>query len=118
VVVITNAEAPHGNPRCDGQFVEGPRPAWARLVGEVEHDLTVNGAVIGRGSEVDVAISGEHVSRRHASLWRRDGRIIVTDLGSSNGTLVDGVRIDRNTEISIPSRLTFGDTTFLLHWAE
>lgn len=119
VVVIVNPSAPHANPRCDGQFVEGPRPSWARLVGETTHDITVNRAVIGRSPEVDVTIGGEHVSRRHAQIWRQDQRVMLTDLGSSNGTLVDGVPIDtRPTEVSMPCTVTFGDVGFRLQWAE
>ena len=119
VVVIVNPSAPHGNPRCDGQFVEGPRPAWARLVGGAEHDISVNRAVIGRGPEADVTVPSEHVSRRHAMIWRQDGRVLISDLGSSNGTVVDGVRIDhRPVEISVPARVTFADATFLLQWVD
>jgi len=119
VVVITNPSAPHGNPRCDGQFVEAPRRAWARLVGDTHHDITVNRSVVGRGVEADVVIPGEHVSRRHAMIWRQDGRVLVADLRSSNGTMVDGVRVDeRPLEVSVPARLSFGDITFMLQWAD
>lgn len=119
VVVISNPVAPHGNPKCDGQFVRGPRPAWARLVGESTHEVTVNRAIIGRSPDVDVPIPGEHVSRSHAIVWRQDERVLISDLGSSNGTLVDGVRVDsRPVESSIPCTITFGDASFLLNWAE
>ncbi|MGF1664956.1 MAG: FhaA domain-containing protein [Acidimicrobiia bacterium] len=113
VVVITNREVTHGSPRCDGQFVEGPRAAWARLVGDTTIAVTVNRAVVGRGSEADVTIPSQHVSRRHALLWKQDGRLMVQDLGSSNGTRVDGVRVDhRPTEVPTAAVLTFGDTSY------
>ena len=35
------------------------------------------------------------LSRRHASLWTEGGRCFVRDLGSSNGTFVNGQRVDR-----------------------
>jgi hypothetical protein len=119
VVVITNPAAPHGNPKCDGQFVDGPRNPWARLVGETTYEVTVNRAVIGRNPDADVAIGGEHVSRRHAMMWRQDDRVLVQDLGSSNGTRVDGVLLDQKpTEVSLPCTLAFGDVGFLLQWSE
>ena len=115
VVIISNPVAPHGNPKCDGQFVAGRRPAWARLSGDANHDITVNRAVIGRNPDADVVVKGEHVSRHHAVVWRQDQRVLISDLGSSNGTLVDGVRVDRRpVEASIPCTLTFGDMSFLL----
>jgi pSer/pThr/pTyr-binding forkhead associated (FHA) protein len=59
---------------------------------------------IGRGGQNDVSIEGdEFASARHARVEpRRDG-VWVQDLGSTNGTHVNGVRIDR------PRRLTDGD---------
>jgi hypothetical protein len=119
VVIISNPVAPHGNPKCDGQFVAGRRPAWARLSGDTAHDMTVNRAVIGRSPDVDVTVHGEHVSRRHAVVWRQDDRVLVQDLGSSNGTRVDGVPLDqRPAEVSLPCTLTLGDVGFLLQWSE
>jgi pSer/pThr/pTyr-binding forkhead associated (FHA) protein len=47
---------------------------------------------IGRGSDADVVVADPLVSRRHARLAQRAGRLVLTDLGSTNGTRVnDGV---------------------------
>ncbi len=48
--------------------------------------------VIGRGSEADVVVDDPGVSRRHAELRLDDGRATLRDLGSTNGTWVDGER--------------------------
>jgi len=49
--------------------------------------------IIGRGSKVDFALKDKAVSARHCRI-RRDGNdCILEDLGSSNGTYVDGVPI-------------------------
>ncbi|MDH4118556.1 MAG: FHA domain-containing protein [Acidimicrobiia bacterium] len=115
VVVVASPSAPHGRPRCDGQFLAGRRNPWARLAGPTTVDITVNRAVVGRGGEADVTVSGEHVSRRHAMIWRQEGRVLVSDLGSSNGTAVDGVRIgDRPVEATHHSTITFGDVQYRL----
>lgn len=54
--------------------------------------------VLGRSSECDVQLDGDGVSRRHAMLERRpDESIELVDLGSRNGTFVNGERIDRAT---------------------
>ena len=59
--------------------------------------------VIGRGHDVDVRLDDGWVSRVHCLIDQIDGTLIVRDLGSSHGTLVNGERVDE-------SRLRPGDT--------
>ena len=60
--------------------------------------------VIGRVAGNDIVLDDQRVSRRHAMLYRtQDGSFYVVDEGSSNGTLVNGVRIN------LPTRLADGD---------
>jgi hypothetical protein len=89
-----------------------PGPRTGRLVVEKSPDLEegshfeLNSAqlTIGRGRQNDIAIStDEYASARHARFEpRRDG-VWVQDLGSTNGTYLNGARLDR------PRRLTKGD---------
>ena len=69
-----------------------------------EYTLDSAALTIGRGAQNAVAIDGdEFASARHARIEpRRDG-VCVTDLGSTNGTFVNGVPIDR------PRKLVDGD---------
>ncbi|MDF2445125.1 MAG: hypothetical protein K0S46_361 [Moraxellaceae bacterium] len=53
--------------------------------------------IIGRDPGCDIIISGPHVSRRHAELSIRGGKLWVKDLGSSNGTFVNGKRTEEIT---------------------
>lgn len=48
--------------------------------------------VIGRDDACDVVIASDTVSRRHASVSLKGGKLVVRDLGSSNGTWVDGAK--------------------------
>src|SRR5687768_6433391 len=50
--------------------------------------------VIGRGTEADVRLTDTGVSRKHAELRLQDGTVSVVDLGSTNGTTVNGRPID------------------------
>ncbi|MCC2639142.1 MAG: hypothetical protein K0Q68_2861, partial [Moraxellaceae bacterium] len=50
--------------------------------------------IIGRDPGCDIIINGPHVSRRHAELSIRGGKLWVKDLGSSNGTFVNGKRME------------------------
>ena len=57
--------------------------------------LPADGTVeIGRDREAHVHVDDPKVSRRHAALRLHDGRATLRDLGSNNGTFVDGVRIE------------------------
>jgi tetratricopeptide (TPR) repeat protein len=57
-------------------------------------DLTLPEIRIGRGADQDVVLSDIAVSRRHVTLHAEGGRYRIRDLGSGNGTLVNGQRVD------------------------
>jgi len=59
--------------------------------------------VLGRSRDADVRVPDESISRRHAEIRHEDGEYWVVDLGSMNGTRVNGKRVDR-------ARLADGDT--------
>src|SRR5262245_23603986 len=58
-------------------------------------------AYIGRQETNDVCLPSLRVSKRHAQVERRGGRVYVTDLGSTNGTLVNGARIEPYREVEV-----------------
>ena len=51
---------------------------------------------IGRGSEHDMVLDEDMVSRAHARISTFDGQVVVEDLGSTNGTLVNGTRVKQH----------------------
>lgn len=63
--------------------------------------------VIGRMSTSDVVLADPNVSRRHAELRREDGRWVLVDLGSTNGTVVNG-KLAREHDLTDGDRLSFG----------
>jgi hypothetical protein len=59
------------------------------------HQLTTGRNVIGRGTEADIRLPDTGVSRKHVDVVLDGGTATVEDLGSTNGTLVNGRRVSR-----------------------
>src|SRR5919202_1019632 len=55
--------------------------------------------VLGR-ENADVVLPDEETSRRHAVIRPDNGKAVIEDLGSTNGTFVNGARIEGDTELS------------------
>ena len=68
--------------------------------------------VLGRGVESDVQLQDSEVSRRHAMLEIHLDEAVVSDLGSTNGTYVDGVRVQRASVFS-NQEFSLGTTTLM-----
>ena len=68
---------------------------------------------IGRGDYNDVVIADPSVSTMHAKLQRREAIWILTDLGSTNGTFVEGERLTGEVPLSPGTTIRFGDVSAL-----
>ena len=66
------------------------------------------GAVVGRWPGSDIEIDDAFISSDHARLTLQEGRWWVTDLGSTNGTFVNGKRLDKPTPLSEGDEVRFG----------
>ncbi|MSP63773.1 MAG: FHA domain-containing protein [Myxococcales bacterium] len=78
--------------------------------------LPRNGALlIGRGEEADVRLATESASRKHARISVVEGEIEVTDLGSHNGTRLNGQPLEGGRALRSGDSLAIGDTTMVLH---
>lgn len=69
-----------------------------------------NEIVIGRTSDCDISLKDEFTSNMHAKIYRLEGRYYVEDLGSTNGTYVNGRRITYPTELRGGDRVKVGRT--------
>lgn len=98
----------HGGEIEDGEVVDLPALPAVRL---------------GRSQGADVTLPVMTVSRLHAVVrWGDDGGIVVADLGSSNGTFVNGKRLDREPQpLADGDQLRFGELILdveLVPWQE
>jgi hypothetical protein len=97
-------QAPAARPPRIALLVQAP--------GAPPHRMTMDGPAlrIGRASDNDIVLPDERVSRHHGQLASRQGTLVYTDLGSTNGSYVGGVAV---TEIALGhgDQLQLGDWT-------
>lgn len=74
-------------------------------------DITPPGISIGRETDNDIQLDEEKVSRYHAKLTQENGIWQIEDLGSSNGTQLNGKTLDARTPLSLNDVIGIGDNT-------
>ncbi len=77
--------------------------------------LTANKTVLGRGSNCDIVIDDPGISRRHLEIDITENGVIARDMGSTNGTYVEGHQVPAATLLD-GNTITIGRTR-LLFWA-
>ena len=107
------------------QYQQPPQQPAPRRGGHPQVMLEVNGrrrpvnppgVVLGRGTDADIQINDPGVSRRHAEIrLMPEGpggiRVVLVDLGSTNGTYLDGQRVTRPVPAEIGGSIRIGRTT-------
>ncbi len=76
-----------------------------------ELELTKDEVSVGRGSGCDVILNDKKASRKHAIIRRSGLSFVIKDLGSANGTFVNGIKIEEQ-ELSGDDSITIGDVSF------
>jgi pSer/pThr/pTyr-binding forkhead associated (FHA) protein len=67
--------------------------------------------IIGRGSDCQIRLDDDYSSTRHSRLFLSEGQWWVEDLGSTNGTYLDGQRVTRPVPAEIGGSIRIGRTT-------
>jgi pSer/pThr/pTyr-binding forkhead associated (FHA) protein len=71
--------------------------AYLEITGSEEKDgifeLGERAVVIGRSTECDIQLGVQNVSRRHARVFFHNEEYLIEDLGSTNGVLVNGIKV-------------------------
>ena len=68
------------------------------------------GARLGRAQTSEVSINDSYASAAHARLYPRDGAMFIEDLGSTNGTYVNGRQLTRPLQLAEGDTVRIGDT--------
>jgi pSer/pThr/pTyr-binding forkhead associated (FHA) protein len=86
---------------------KGPDPKAELMIGPGDRVY-----VVGRGAGVDFPLEDPDLSRRQVSIARRGVELVVRDLGSKNGSFLDGERLDPRKDVPWPLTgvLTLGET--------
>ncbi len=115
VEVERSTEVGVGSVQSAASIEAGEIPCWAQLTDETGQRIPIrtNRARIGRSQDADVVIDQPEVSRIHALIYRQDGGIHLLDLGSSNGTKVDGTPVGA-APVVVPTvaEITLGNRLF------
>lgn len=78
------------------------------------YDLDKEYHYIGRSKDNDIVLSGNpSVSRKHAIIYLKEGSWFISDLGSANGTGLNGKRVNGEAKLSANDVLTIGMGTFV-----
>jgi Protein of unknown function (DUF3662)/Inner membrane component of T3SS, cytoplasmic domain len=98
------AAAPVAPPRSSGRLqpvldIDGQR-----------YSLNADSIILGRSSEADILIDDTGVSRRHLEIRTEDGASTAVDLGSTNGSYVNGQRVQGSAPLADGAAISMGRT--------
>lgn len=111
------AHVPEAQPEdATSVFAAAPAPIATITVPGISHDIALAGdrMVMGRLKSCDIHLQDANASREHASLEREGHGWALVDLGSTNGTLLNGKRVDR-MRLADRDVITVGVTELVYH---
>lgn len=73
---------------------------------------------IGRASDCSIPIKDRYLSRKHAEILSAEGHWVLKDLGSANGTYLNGSRVERDQRLHAGDRIRLGDTEIVFETSE
>jgi DNA-binding NtrC family response regulator len=104
-----------------GDDGSGPGSAYLLVVdndsSSIFHLPRTGTVVIGRSPEVELKVQHASVSRRHAAIRIDDGALRVADLGSHNGTRVNGEPVGESRALASGDVVTVGDVVLVVHFS-
>src|SRR5215813_7243177 len=100
--MVTSAKSMNDRPRFALRFISGKYQGG-------EFPLRMNREIIiGRSSDLDMVLVEDMVSRRHAKITSTEGDIFIQDMGSTNGTFVNGEKIAGRARLTEGDRILVG----------
>ncbi len=99
------------DPPLDATMITRPEPREELVIVHDGRRTPIEGAVvqIGRAPSCEIVLDDRNVSRRHAEIRRRGPVVVLIDLDSTNGTIVNGRRV-REHPLADGDRITLGNS--------
>lgn len=131
VGLVSDADVTHGSPRVHARFEQAISGEGPGQIGDEGHTKTVGqaqlelvgsrefwpvpmaGVKIGRSSTCDIQVDRPTVSRVHCELKILDGTWVVADVGSANGTFVNGEKITAGSPVEAEGEIRLGKSVLL-----
>ncbi|MFT4148289.1 MAG: FHA domain-containing protein [Micrococcaceae bacterium] len=88
-------------------ITEGPRSGTAMRLG-------AQAIVLGRAEDSTIVLDDDYASGRHARLFPQGSRWFVEDMGSTNGTLLNGLPLSKPTPVDLDTPIKIGQTSIEL----
>ena len=127
---VLEAEAERANDEAGGEKIPGRPTARPVIAGQAPRNVCITArsgpckgetflvgmgdTVIGRMRNTGIYLNDTLVSRRHAGISRRNGALVIEDLGSENGTLVNGEAVQQRV-LQPGDIVRIGASEFLVH---
>ena len=92
------------------------RRVWLRFHDQPDFELPAGVTIVGRGEGCQLVLDDPLISRRHACFVVDDREVTLKDLGSTNGVLVNGARVDELQMVEPGDQITLGHHQAELCW--
>ncbi|RPJ07134.1 MAG: FHA domain-containing protein, partial [Spirochaetaceae bacterium] len=76
-----------------------------------QHPVTDERIIVGRNPESGIMMTDDHVSRIHCVIYKKNNMYYIEDLGSSNGTFVNGEKIENSRKLYNNDTISLGQKT-------
>ena len=98
-------ERPRGNPRLEVVAAMGHEPGRA-------FPIDGAGITLGRGNDADIRVDDQFASSHHARVFPRGRFVYIEDMGSTNGTYLNGKQLKRPEQLRASDSIRIGDTEY------
>jgi phosphoserine phosphatase RsbU/P len=103
--------------------MESPTPraevtVYSPLFSPFRQPLQGPAVSIGRASDCSIPIKDRYLSRKHAEIIANGNAWVLKDLGSANGTYLNGSRVERDEQLKTGDRIRLGDTEIVFETSD
>ncbi|HYI11580.1 MAG TPA: SpoIIE family protein phosphatase [Thermoanaerobaculia bacterium] len=91
---------------------------YSPLFSPFRQPLQGDAVSIGRASDCSIPIKDRYLSRKHAEIIAAGNSWVLKDLGSANGTYLNGTRVERDEPLKTGDRIRLGDTEIVFEASE